>query len=307
MKFLRYSLIVCFLFFNFWFFLGCSQSADSSKEEQKVPIKTDNQTVKIEKELKTGKIDDNLEIIRHYYSSNQDNQDKEDEQDVKDEQGEDNLLSDNKNRRIDLYKLKAGSFQVEFFNNPKEPKILKDWGDNFIKTTKNASNFILINGAYFDENYSPTGFLKVDGEIEQENKFDLDKSGVFASSDKRLILEDLQGLDFKALNDYDFVMQSYPVLIKNGQPNISEDSGKEASRTAIGKDQAGNIYIIMALYGDLSLFEFSQILDDLEIDFEEVLNLDGGTSSGVYLNYKGYKELNDSFVSVPNGVIFLTK
>jgi len=299
-----------FLFFGFLVFLGCNQQTAFPKENQEPQLRIEPETKKLEtnklqssqvQELKTGKISDNLEIIRHYYNLNQDGQGLEDN---KDKKIKDNLLDDSKDRRIDLYKLDAKQLKIQFLNDLKKPKSLEEWADVF--KTKTKDDFILINGSYFNEDYQPTGFYKIDGEIKQINKFDLDKSGVLAFGDKGLILDDLEDITFESLSDYEFILQSYPVLIKDGEANISKDSGKKASRTAVGIDKDGYIYIIMALYGDLSLFEFSQILDKLEIEFEEVLNLDGGTSSGVYLRNNGYTELENSIVTVPNAVVLLT-
>jgi len=157
---------------------------------------------------------------------------------------------------------------------------------------------IVINGAYFLEDFSPAGFLVVDGKTVGQTKFDEDKSGLISIQEGKFTLRDLQKYPLTKNERFDFALQSYPFLIKEGQKAIKEDSGKLARRTAVGIDAENNIYILVVPQREISLYEFMQEIVKLNISFTYVLNLDGGPSTGVSVQWEGEQFLTDSFTPV---------
>lgn len=202
---------------------------------------------------------------------------------------------------VHLFKLPEGRFDT-VLGYSDVPKLVSEWRENF-ENSEGDSLFLALNGAYFHEDYSPSGYLNVSGESVGTRVFDLDKSGLIVFGED-VEIHDLEGRgDLLENAGFDAAIQSYPFFIKNGKPAISQDSGLTARRTAIGTDKDGDVYVIYVGEPFLSLYELMEILDESEIDFENVLNLDGGPSSGVSFSGTMQKRF-DSLVSVPNAVVF---
>jgi len=119
-----------------------------------------------------------------------------------------------------------------------------------------------------------------------------------------LIIRNLETQALQEGEDVEFGLQSYPYLIKNSQPVLQEDTGKTARRSAIGTDAQGNIYLVIADTSHLTLYELMNQLVKTEIPFTDVLNLDGGTSTGIAVSEGSYHEIKDSLVRVPGVIVF---
>lgn len=159
-------------------------------------------------------------------------------------------------------------------------------------------NEIVINAAYFLEDFTPAGYLVVDREIVSDRMFDPDKTGLITVISSTLMIRDLAIAPLEPREIFDYALQSYPFLIKNGLPAITQDSGKVAQRTAIGIDDAQNIYIFSYLDSTISLYDFMEAIVSLKLPVTQVLNLDGGPSSGLVGNYGGIEYGFDSVVPV---------
>jgi uncharacterized protein YigE (DUF2233 family) len=170
---------------------------------------------------------------------------------------------------------------------------------------ENNSSLATFNGSFFSKDYQPTGLLISNGqELSGLVKAELLNGVFWIGQDKIPHLSAYQ--DYKKLArsvQPEFAIQNGPILINtDGQLAISADSStKKASRTAIGLDASNNIVIILLKQtlldseNSLSLYEFaklvqtSQELKDFKI--HSLLNLDGGTSTGLATNQQYYPEL----------------
>ena len=90
-------------------------------------------------------------------------------------------------------------------------------------------------------------------------------------------------------------LQSFPVLVKpGGQMGFPADAddGTPDRRTVIGQDRAGRIVIVVAPGGLLSLHEMATFLSGADLDLNVALNLDGGSSTGIWL-VSGERKVTD--------------
>lgn len=197
---------------------------------------------------------------------------------------------------INVIKMEPSEFSATIRNNT-EAKKISQWSQQF-------PDSVIINGEYFHLDNTPAGYLSIDGTSIGTDIFDQDKSGLFSVLDGQPEIRDLAVQPIREDESFDFALQSYPFIIKNQQPAIKEDSGKEARRSAIGIDQDGSIYLILSNQPNLTLYEFMNILVDSGISFQNVLNLDGGPSSGLAINLRGAELLIDSETTVPNVLKF---
>lgn len=198
-------------------------------------------------------------------------------------------------KRIHLYRLNPADFDITLANSDR--KRLSDWA-------KELDASIVINGAYFNEDYSPSGYLKINNQRIGELIFDQSKSGLIQVNNGEFTIRDLAVDPLQTGEELDFGLQSFPFLIKNSKAAIKEDSGKTARRTALGFDNDGLVYIIIADLVHISLYDLMNKLLDTKIDFTYVLNLDGGPSSGISIDLEGYDNTKDSVVKVPSVILF---
>ena len=204
-----------------------------------------------------------------------------------------------------VFSTTTGALMVIYRVSPKQfhagmahdlpPKHLSVWGSQVTGTS------LMVNGVYFHEDYLPSGFLRVSGTRIGTRQFDQDKSGLLEFDPFRIV--DTKSRPVK-LDEDKAMAQSYPFLIKNGKLGVTEDSGKVARRTFVGMDREGSMYVGVVPYAPLSLFQLARFLQQLPIHWTHVLNLDGGPSTGLWMQQGTHKELFDSYVPVPNILFF---
>jgi len=170
---------------------------------------------------------------------------------------------------------------------------------------KDQGNALVINGGYFHDDFSPSGFLYVDGKRIGDRAFDKEVSGLIeVRPDRGVNIRDL-AVDPLSLGEPLYTsIQSYPFLLKNGERAIREDSGKRARRTALGVDREGGVYVFIEQTSQLSLYELMVVIDESDIENLTVLNLDGGPSTGLSIKKDDQHALIDSYWAVPNILSF---
>lgn len=185
--------------------------------------------------------------------------------------------------------LSTSEFSIEEDSNT--PLFLSQW--------KEHDDIALINGAYFHEDYSASGYLVTDGVPSGDRQFDYDKSGLLLINEGRPSLLDLstEVFDRQAVQD---ALQSYPFLVLDGEAAVREDSGLLARRSAIGYTRTGEWFLLVVPYRQISLFQFAQELAASDLDFERVLNLDGGPSTGIYSMVPGHEYSVNSLYQIPS-------
>ncbi len=192
--------------------------------------------------------------------------------------------------RLTLFRFEAGQFNWSFEYATSAQSVF-GWADSLPR-----ADFV-ANGVYFHDDFSPSGLLIKDGERVGERAFDVDKSGVLVfGDDPRVIDTSVDKFDFVSANE---AGQSFPFLIRGGQTAVVEDSFKYASRTFVGTDRDG-VFYVGTYDGAVSLFELSNVLNDLPVSWGSILNLDGGPSSGYAFRDHGEISGANSLTAVPN-------
>ncbi|MBN1494286.1 phosphodiester glycosidase family protein [Candidatus Peregrinibacteria bacterium] len=199
---------------------------------------------------------------------------------------------------IEIYRVVPGGYKIKLVYSSEAPKYVSDW------LYYNDGAEIVVNGPYFSEDYSPSGYVKINNTRVGNLIFNQELSGLVQIEDDKLFIRDLGVQALKADEDVEFGLQSYPFLLKNSAPALTEDSGKIARRTAIGTDADDNVYLIVSDTTHLSLFDLMNQLINTGIPFNQVLNLDGGTSTGIAVSEGNYHEIKDSLVKVPGVIVF---
>ncbi len=172
---------------------------------------------------------------------------------------------------------------------------------------------MVINGSYFDENNLPTGYFSVGGVRTGSSAYDLDRSGLIRIDAQGTVrIEDLAKVSIDSLLATKDGLQSYPILVKNYEPAVKEDSGKRARRTALAITR-DNQLLIINYFGQITLYQFAREIAGALSGDQQVriaLNLDGGPSTGLVIRDMtfpdGKKSLTyDSITPVPNIIEFV--
>jgi uncharacterized protein YigE (DUF2233 family) len=172
---------------------------------------------------------------------------------------------------------------------------------NLQEISKKTNATIAVNGGFFTEDFKPTGLLISQNQILHPLSQAELLNGIFAignDNTPRLLTQS----DPIEPTEYAFAIQCGPVLInQNGEITISKDTGKIASRTAIGIDKDNNIVIILLKQSllntdnTISLYEFAHLMKEhsqlKHLQLHSVLNLDGGPSTGIVIGENYYPEM----------------
>lgn len=189
---------------------------------------------------------------------------------------------------------KQFSFHFEISTSTKS---MNDWSAAFPKAS------LIVNGVYFNEDNAPSGYFVSYGKRIGSRQFDLDKSGLIDVSDGVRILDTS---DKSSLTGFANAAQSYPFYFKDGVPAIKTDTQKPARRSFIGKDKQGNVYLGVIPTAEISLFQTMLLLDEVDVDWANVINLDGGPSTGLISRARLSQERLPSLFPIPN-IISVTR
>jgi Predicted periplasmic protein len=148
---------------------------------------------------------------------------------------------------------------------------------------KSAGAIAAVNGGYFHPNWKPVGLEIADGE--KINGFERAKllSGVFVVSNGKPRL--LRSAEYKPSKADTDALQAGPFLVDDGRPTAGLNTERLARRTVVATDGKNRWAILYLTH--VSLADAGAILASREVfpDFpiERALNLDGGSSSGLWV------------------------
>lgn len=184
------------------------------------------------------------------------------------------------------------SWSIEHSTNARS---VRDWAEQI------SGPAIVTNGGYFHEDNMPSGALISHGQRIGSRSFDPDKSAlVILSPEPRLVDQTRYPT---AIEDAQDALQTYPYLLRNGEGSIAEDSGRLAERTFIGTDREGRIYLGVAMDASVSLYELMHILLAQPVEWRDVVNLDGGPSTGFVASFENENRGRNSLTPVPNVIV----
>ncbi|MEM6600079.1 MAG: phosphodiester glycosidase family protein [Verrucomicrobiota bacterium] len=149
------------------------------------------------------------------------------------------------------------------------------------------------NGGFFDTDpFSAVGYLVIDSQVVAERPDKQWMHGLVLVEGGNLSLGNIDELLQK--NIPQAALQSGPRLVRAGEPEPDLHDPRRAWRTFIGRDSNQNW--ILGIASAVSLKDLSQALLSHEmkqvIELDYVLNLDGGSSTGLYLETDGAKKFH---------------
>lgn len=169
-------------------------------------------------------------------------------------------------------------------------------------TTWHSENNALatINGGFFDE-FNQTTALVISGGVASGSSYQ-ESGGMFAvDAEGNVSLRYLAEQPYDPAEPLTEALQSWPMLITAGGnlTYTSADDGQRARRSVVAIDQSGNILLLACPGNDFTLRGLADwlLISDLAID--AALNLDGGSSTGLYFDSDDQKLRIPAFVPLP--------
>ncbi|MFA5946882.1 MAG: phosphodiester glycosidase family protein [Patescibacteria group bacterium] len=210
------------------------------------------------------------------------------------------LEIDDRHIIFDVIDLTAQGLSMSLMNDPSAPKNVKEW------RSKTGADLV-VNGAYFDEKSTPTGFYTLNGlssttewpKVEDQQTA-ASYSFLVEAQDDRLELSYLPDAPRAEAPTNGFL--SFPTLIANGQSLVKADTGLRAARTILAEDARGSVYLIIVEQGSISLYEAASWLLSQPEGFTLAGNLDGGPSTGVSYT-DGKRIFDEPSAPVPNVIV----
>jgi len=201
---------------------------------------------------------------------------------------------------FNVINLTAQDLSMSLANDPENSRNVKEW-----RASTGAD--LVVNGAYFDEKNSPTGYYSVNGSTSNSPWPKAESQLATASYSFLVEVKDGQ-LALSYLPDAPRAdaptngLLSFPTLIANGQSLVTADTGLRAQRTILAKDAEGDIYLITIEKGSVSLFEAATWLLAQPEGFVLAGNLDGGPSTGISYT-DGKRVFDEPSAPIPNVII----
>jgi len=175
---------------------------------------------------------------------------------------------------------------------PDEPHSLVAWAEQ-------SQPLLVVNGGFFDEAFQTTALLISDG-VGVGGSYEGFGGMLAVAPGGEVAIQPLRDQPYDPAQSLEQAMQSFPMLVFPGgaSPNIEWDDQRDR-RTALALDRQGRLLVIIAPQPSFSLNEFADWLRASDLDLDRALNLDGGSSTGLYVEAGAARELVEPFVRLP--------
>lgn len=201
--------------------------------------------------------------------------------------------------RLSIVRVNPAHVRLRVHYSPMDAKPISAWAAPLEET------LLVINGSYFapesEQGRQTVGLVISDG---QRWGRPLDNyAGMLAvGADEQVSVRWLRDRPYNPEEPLTQAVQSFPVLVKPGGLMgfpADADDGITARRTVVAQDTQGNILLLVAPRGTLSLHELARFLVESDLTIGVALNLDGGASTGMWLSGTEMRVQIDSFAPVP--------
>lgn len=191
-----------------------------------------------------------------------------------------------------ILRLDPHTYRVRVAYDTNHPGHISEWA-------KAIKPIALINGGYFDASKRATALVIFDGIVRGETYRGFGGM-VVVNAQGDFELRSLRQQPYDPNEPLQQAMQSAPMLIQPGGTVSDLDTDNDRSRrTVIARDRNGRILLIICDWPLFTLKELANGLKDSDLELDAALNLDGGRSTGMYLQTDKAKLTMDSFDSVP--------
>ncbi|GCE13738.1 phosphodiester glycosidase family protein [Tengunoibacter tsumagoiensis] len=182
---------------------------------------------------------------------------------------------------------------------PDKPLSTSDW-------MKQTGATAIINGGYFDEKQTATALLIADGQTYVGSSYSSTGDGGLLAVDQagNVILRALKGQGYDPdTEQLQQATEGAPMFITNGQRFQFNANAASQRRSVIAIDKQGRLLLIVSPAMAFSLDEMADLLLNSDLSIQTALNLDGGSSTSLYVNSGNHKVTIDPYTPLPIVII----
>ncbi|MFL5802697.1 MAG: phosphodiester glycosidase family protein, partial [Roseiflexaceae bacterium] len=193
---------------------------------------------------------------------------------------------------LTIVRLDPAQVRLRVAYAPEQPQALRAWFDE-------TQPLVAINGGFFKEDYHGTALVISDGQASGPS---------YEGFGGMLAVTPDGGVSLQALSDQPYdpaeplaqAMQSFPMLVFPGGASAEiNDNGARARRSAIAMDRDGHLLLIVSPTSEFTLRDLAGWLSHSDLAIDRALNLDGGSSTGLFVGAGDAREQIDSFGPLP--------
>jgi uncharacterized protein YigE (DUF2233 family) len=193
--------------------------------------------------------------------------------------------------RFDIHKIK-----VSVGYQPGQPMSMNDW-------MQQEHPLAIINGGFFDQYFHATALVVSNGKVFGES---------YAGFGGMLSVDTRGSINLRSLHQQPYdpnseqleqATQSAPVLMLGGKRTQFSADASQTRRSVVAMDKQGRLLFIVSPDPIFSLDELADQLASSDLSIEVALNLDGGSSTGLYVNGGSSHVSIDSFANLPLVII----
>jgi uncharacterized protein YigE (DUF2233 family) len=183
--------------------------------------------------------------------------------------------------------------------DPLTPRPVSAWAEHL------GQPIMVINAGYFAPENETLGLLISDGQRWGSPYGDF--AGMFAvGPDGAVSLRWLRERPYDPAEALQYALQSFPVLVKPGGVMgfpADADDGSPSRRSVVAQDRQGRVLFMVAPNGYFSLHSLATFLAASDLELDTAMNLDGGTSTGLWLGLQPEALAIESLVPVPSVIV----
>ena len=178
---------------------------------------------------------------------------------------------------------------------PAQPLVMSQWMQQERATA-------IINGGFFDQNDRATALVVSNGQAFGETYTGF---GGMLSVDAqgRIRLRSLRQQPYNANEQLSQAIQSSPTLVLDGKRTQFNADTSQNRRSIVAMDRQGRMLFIASPDQVFTLNQLADLLTSSDLSIDMALNLDGGSSTGLYVNGGSQHVAIDSYVRLPLVVI----
>jgi uncharacterized protein YigE (DUF2233 family) len=165
-------------------------------------------------------------------------------------------------------------FSVDY--SPDKPQTMKTW-------MQQTGATVIINGGYFNAQDQAEALVVSNGQAQGVSYADC--CGMFqVDAQGNASVRSLTDQPYDPSEQLQQATQSRPMLVQNGKRTQFQEDASSSRRTVVAMDTQGRILFIVCPSESLTMDELADLLANSDLSIETALNLDGGSSTGLYIN-----------------------
>lgn len=181
--------------------------------------------------------------------------------------------------------------QLSVAYQPDQPLSMQDW-------MHQEQALALMNGGYFDGTDHATALVIANGQAYGSSyqgfggMLDVNEQG-------QVELRSLRDQPYDPSENLAQATQSSPMLLLNGQRTRFDANSKASPRSIAAIDARGRLLFIVSPDAIFTLDEIATQLEQSDLGLVSALNLDGGASTGLYVNAGSQNITINSYTNLP--------